>query len=198
MPPETEREGEGSEDVQVKSEPGEQRSTRLSKQAKEETSWKDSRPPPRDVPPSLLPSSSNPNPSSLSSPIRGGVAGGRDTRPSPGGGGRGSNLSIEKATSPSTANSLAAVGECKSEPSDHESCPGDTTSSTTGEEGEDGGARGDTWVQREPQKFAENDRVLVWYGSGKNLETYEAKIIGMEESEDRRDYLVHYSGWNNR
>lgn len=44
----------------------------------------------------------------------------------------------------------------------------------------------------------ENDRILVWYGRGKNLQTYEAKIIGMEENENRRDYLVHYSGWNNR
>lgn len=38
----------------------------------------------------------------------------------------------------------------------------------------------------------------MWYGRGKNLQTYEAKIIGMEENENRRDYLVHYSGWNNR
>lgn len=44
----------------------------------------------------------------------------------------------------------------------------------------------------------ENDRILVWYGRGKNLQTYEAKIIGIEENENRRDYLVHYSGWNNR
>lgn len=44
----------------------------------------------------------------------------------------------------------------------------------------------------------ENDRILVWYGRGKNLQTYEAKIIGTEENENRRDYLVHYSGWNNR
>ena len=57
---------------------------------------------------------------------------------------------------------------------------------------------GDSWVKREEQRFTVNDRILVWYGSGKNLQTYEAKIIGMEESEQSRDFLVHYSGWNNR
>ena len=72
---------------------------------------------------------------------------------------------------------------------------GDTTSSNAGEEGEEGG---NNWVKREGERFAENDRILVWYGRGKNLQTYEAKIIGMEESENKRDYLVHYSGWNNR
>ena len=206
--PETEGEGGGagklrrigsSEEVQVKSEPGEPRATRLSKQTKEEPSWRDARPPSRDVPSSLFPSSP------LSS-VRDGTVGGRDARPSPEaavvtpGGGRGASFSrddmTEKASSPSTG--LGGVSECKSEPSDHESYPGDTTSSTTGEEGEEMGGRGDTWAQREPQKFAENDRVLVWYGNGKNMETYEAKVIGMEESEERRDYLVHYSGWNNR
>ena len=185
-----------SEDV--KPESVEQRGTRSSKQMKEGPLWRDGHPSTRDVPSSLFPTSS----SSLSSPVRGSVVGGRDTRPSPvaagagGGGGRGANFTRgdlnEKAGSPSVG-----VVECKSEPSDHESYPGDTTSSTTGEEGEEGG-RGDTWAQREPQRFAENDRVLVWYGAGKNTETYEAKIIGMEESENRRDYLVHYSGWNNR
>ena len=62
--------------------------------------------------------------------------------------------------------------------------------------------RGADWAKREGKegelRYVENDRISVWYGKGKNLRTYEAKIIGMEESESHRDYLVHYSGWNNR
>ena len=46
--------------------------------------------------------------------------------------------------------------------------------------------------------YLENDRILVWYGKGKTLRTYEAKILGVEETESRRDYLVHYNGWNTR
>ena len=46
--------------------------------------------------------------------------------------------------------------------------------------------------------YLEGDRVLVWHGRGKTLRTYEAKILGVEESEDLREYLVHYNGWNIR
>ena len=46
--------------------------------------------------------------------------------------------------------------------------------------------------------YRENDRILVWYGKGKTLRTYEAKILGIEENESQRDYLVHYNGWNTR
>ena len=46
--------------------------------------------------------------------------------------------------------------------------------------------------------YNENDRILVWYGKGKNIRTYEAKIVTCEENEAHRDYLVHYNGWNNR
>ena len=38
----------------------------------------------------------------------------------------------------------------------------------------------------------------MFYGKGKNQCLYEAKIIGLEEGEMGRDYLVHYNGWNNR
>ncbi len=38
----------------------------------------------------------------------------------------------------------------------------------------------------------------MWYGKGKTLRTYEAKVLGVEESELHRDYLVHYNGWNIR
>ena len=56
-----------------------------------------------------------------------------------------------------------------------------------------------SWTKRDcGEGFAENDRILVWYGRGKNQRTYEAKVIGTEENERRREYLVHYSGWNNR
>ena len=46
--------------------------------------------------------------------------------------------------------------------------------------------------------YKEGDRVLVLYGKGKTLRTYEAKVKEMERSEERCDYLVHYSGWNSR
>ena len=38
----------------------------------------------------------------------------------------------------------------------------------------------------------------MFYGKGKNLCLYEAKIIGTEDGENGRDYLVHYNGWNTR
>ncbi len=43
-----------------------------------------------------------------------------------------------------------------------------------------------------------HDRILVLYGKEKTLRTYAAKIVGMEENEKRKDYLVHYNGWNTR
>jgi len=46
--------------------------------------------------------------------------------------------------------------------------------------------------------YAENDRVLVLYGKGKTQRLYEAKVIVMEVTDGKKDYLVHYSGWNNR
>ena len=46
--------------------------------------------------------------------------------------------------------------------------------------------------------YKEGDRVLVLYGKGKALRTYEAKVKEVEKSEERCDYLVHYSGWNSR
>ena len=142
-----------------------------------EPSWGESGSPVQDVPPS---------PSALSVPIRGGVVGGGDSP----------NRRPDQPELPEKAVSPSAMAGVVSEMSDRESSQGDTTSSTTGEEGEEAGET--TWVKRELQRFAENDRVLVRYGSGKNLRMYEAKIIGMEESKDKRDYLVHYSGWNNR
>ena len=39
----------------------------------------------------------------------------------------------------------------------------------------------------------------MFYGKGKTLRTYEAKVMEVESSsEGTRDYLVHYSGWNTR
>ena len=58
--------------------------------------------------------------------------------------------------------------------------------------GEDGG------LQHCPEGYKENDRILVLYGKGKTLHTYEAKVVGLDDSDDKRDYLVHYSGWNTR
>ena len=60
-----------------------------------------------------------------------------------------------------------------------------------------------TYLEREgleqcPDGYKVNDRVLVLYGKGKGLLTYEAKVVEIEESEERCDYLVHYNGWNNR
>ena len=46
--------------------------------------------------------------------------------------------------------------------------------------------------------YREGDRVLVLYGKGKTLRTYEAKVKEVERGEERCDYLVHYSGWNSR
>lgn len=46
--------------------------------------------------------------------------------------------------------------------------------------------------------YKPGDRIKVFYGKGKNQCLYEAKIIGLEEGETGRDYLVHYNGWNNR
>ena len=46
--------------------------------------------------------------------------------------------------------------------------------------------------------YKSGDRIKVFYGKGKNLCLYEAKIIGTEEGENGRDYLVHYNGWNTR
>lgn len=46
--------------------------------------------------------------------------------------------------------------------------------------------------------YKPGDRIKVFYGKGKNLCLYEAKIIGTEEGESGRDYLVHYNGWNTR
>lgn len=46
--------------------------------------------------------------------------------------------------------------------------------------------------------YKENDRILVLYGKGKTLRTYEAKVISVERGESKCEYLVHYSGWNNR
>ena len=53
-------------------------------------------------------------------------------------------------------------------------------------------------VEQSPHGYLENDRILVWYGRGKTLRPYEAKILGVEESKLKRDYLVHYNGWNTR
>ena len=54
----------------------------------------------------------------------------------------------------------------------------------------------------EPSKtgYEEGNRVLVWYGKGKQQLTYEAKIIGVDKvvETDHKEYLVHYSGWNTR
>lgn len=46
--------------------------------------------------------------------------------------------------------------------------------------------------------YKEGDRVLVLYGKGKTLRTYQAKVIGVERGAEKCDYLVHYSGWNTR
>lgn len=46
--------------------------------------------------------------------------------------------------------------------------------------------------------YQPGDRIKVTYGKGKNQCHYEAKIIGIEEGENARDYLVHYNGWNTR
>ena len=53
-------------------------------------------------------------------------------------------------------------------------------------------------LERCPEGYKENDRVLVLYGKGKTLRTYQAKVIGVERGADKCDYLVHYSGWNTR
>lgn len=53
----------------------------------------------------------------------------------------------------------------------------------------------------EPSKtgYEEGNRVLIWYGKGKQQLTYEAKIIGVDRVESgHKEYLVHYSGWNIR
>eukprot|EP00731_Ephydatia_muelleri_P027376 Em0019g249a len=54
----------------------------------------------------------------------------------------------------------------------------------------------------EPSKtgYEEGNRVLIWYGKGKQQLTYEAKIIGVDKvvESDHKEYLVHYSGWNTR
>ena len=49
-----------------------------------------------------------------------------------------------------------------------------------------------------PDGFKENDRLVVLYGKGKMQRVYDAKVISVEESLGKKDYLVHYSGWNNR
>ena len=49
-----------------------------------------------------------------------------------------------------------------------------------------------------PGGYQQNDRVLVLYGKGKALRTYEAKVVDVERSGERQDYLVHYNGWNTR
>lgn len=49
-----------------------------------------------------------------------------------------------------------------------------------------------------PEGYQVNDRVLVLYGKGKTLRTYEAKVVELEGGEANQDYLVHYSGWNTR
>ncbi len=46
--------------------------------------------------------------------------------------------------------------------------------------------------------YKEGDRVLVLYGKGKTLRTYEAKVKEIERGEEKCNYLVHYSGWNSR
>lgn len=56
----------------------------------------------------------------------------------------------------------------------------------------------DRGLEQCPDGYKENDRILVLYGKGKTQRTYEAKVIGVEKSEDKHDYLVHYSGWNTR
>lgn len=184
-----------------------QRTTRLSKQTTSKElhdTWRESKLPTREIPSSLFPTSSSSSSSSTSSsPGRGltrEAGTGRDTRSSPRSLGlrelRAELVEDEAKRSKKAESSSSLLAECKPELSDHESSQGDTTSSATGEEGEDMG--GGTWVKREGERFVENDQVLVWYGSGKNLLNYEAKIIGMEESESKREYLVHYSGWNNR
>lgn len=49
-----------------------------------------------------------------------------------------------------------------------------------------------------PGGYQVNDRVLVFYGKGKTLLKYEAKVVEIETGEDKCDYLVHYNGWNTR
>ena len=60
-----------------------------------------------------------------------------------------------------------------------------------------GGGAG-TMERCPPGTYREKDRVYISYGKLEDQLTYEAKIIGIEETATRRDYLVHYNGWNNR
>ena len=53
-------------------------------------------------------------------------------------------------------------------------------------------------LEKCPDGYLENDRVLVLYGKVKTQRLYEAKVVDMEHCGGKRDYLVHYSGWNNR
>ncbi len=53
-------------------------------------------------------------------------------------------------------------------------------------------------VEKLHDTYEENDRVLVLYGKGKTQRLYEAKVITIEVTDGKKDYLVHYSGWNNR
>ena len=39
--------------------------------------------------------------------------------------------------------------------------------------------------------------MLVFYGKGKGLRTYEAKVKEVDGGEEKA-YLVHYNGWNSR
>lgn len=64
------------------------------------------------------------------------------------------------------------------------------------ERGELGAVTGN--LEQCPEGYMENDRVLVLYGKGKMLRTYEAKVKGLDKGEENCDYLVHYNGWNTR
>ena len=55
-----------------------------------------------------------------------------------------------------------------------------------------------TGLEKCEDGYIENDRVLVLYGKGKTQRLYEAKVISVEVTDGKKDYLVHYSGWNNR
>lgn len=40
--------------------------------------------------------------------------------------------------------------------------------------------------------YKEDDKVLVWYGRGKNLRTYEAKVSGRDHAKVDHTYADYY------
>ena len=51
-------------------------------------------------------------------------------------------------------------------------------------------------LEKHPEGYDKNDHILVLYGKG-TQQLCEAKVVTVEVTDEKKDYLVHYIGWSN-